>query len=61
MMLRAAALTLGLTLAAPLALPGVAAQGVAEQATTAAAELRTASCAVSFAPAVRLATVSVMV
>lgn len=53
MMLRAAALTLGLTLAAPLALPGVAAQGVAEQATTAAAELQVAVAALEEATGAR--------
>jgi septal ring factor EnvC (AmiA/AmiB activator) len=53
MMLRAAALTLGLTLAVPLALPGVAAQGVAEQATTAAAELQVAVAALEEATGAR--------
>ena len=53
MMLRAAALSLGLTLAAPLALPGVAAQSVAEQAATAAADLQVAVTALEEATGAR--------
>ena len=53
MMLRAAALSLGLTLAAPLAMPGAAAQGVAEQAATAAADLQVAVTALEEATGAR--------
>ena len=53
MMLRAAALSLGLTLAAPLAMPGVAAQSVAEQAATAAADLQVAVTALEEATGAR--------
>ena len=53
MMLRAAALSLGLTLAVPLALPGVAAQSVAEQAATAAADLQVAVTALEEATGAR--------
>ena len=53
MMLRAAALSLGLMLAAPLAMPGAAAQGVAEQAATAAADLQVAVTALEEATGAR--------